>query len=383
VELVRINLLPAASRILSPPNPKENIGMTKRKALSKRDRFEILKRDGFKCVYCGATPRDSALAPLELVVDHVQPVKEGGETVPHNLVTACIPCNAGKSAIPLEQRKYDPRLSEAQKEQAEQLVAYLDLQREIADANEQWLNDIEEDWDRLTGLRRPYQLRGNLRNLLREYTLDQLREGMEKLGAARLNGPPLPYFRGILKNLGKPFTPKPPPAPAPRPESQLVQATKALIGLVVGEMNETKEPKTFAERCARVRAAFAYAAGADAAMVDYFADPGYQTYNEDEELNGLCLRVDAWADDSFQVRVWDVEGYDVYRAAYQQLSDEIYNSLSHFFSYYGQIADPDEKKRVFERYLEGDARTVSDKDYELRRLVAHYTAFGLGRKRDE
>lgn len=67
-----------------------------RKPISKRLRFEIFKRDGFKCKYCGATNDAS-----QLHVDHVIPVSRGGSNDPLNLVTACILCNSGKSDVPL------------------------------------------------------------------------------------------------------------------------------------------------------------------------------------------------------------------------------------------------------------------------------------------
>lgn len=59
-------------------------------------RWRILQRDGFRCVYCGATP-DRA----QLVVDHVVPLSQGGVTAESNLVAACNDCNAGKGATPL------------------------------------------------------------------------------------------------------------------------------------------------------------------------------------------------------------------------------------------------------------------------------------------
>lgn len=63
-------------------------------SISRRLRFEILRRDGHTCRYCGATAPD---APL--TVDHVIPQTLGGSDEPANLVTACQPCNAGKSSI--------------------------------------------------------------------------------------------------------------------------------------------------------------------------------------------------------------------------------------------------------------------------------------------
>lgn len=56
-------------------------------------RFTILKRDGFRCVYCGATPDVS-----QLHVDHYTPRSRGGTDHPSNLRTACAPCNLSKSA---------------------------------------------------------------------------------------------------------------------------------------------------------------------------------------------------------------------------------------------------------------------------------------------
>jgi hypothetical protein len=66
-------------------------------AVSKRLRFEVLRRDGFRCRYCGHTA-----AQTELRVDHVVAEALGGTDEPANLVTACEPCNSGKSATPLD-----------------------------------------------------------------------------------------------------------------------------------------------------------------------------------------------------------------------------------------------------------------------------------------
>lgn len=62
-------------------------------AVSKRLRYEILRRDNHQCRYCGGAAPDVALT-----VDHVIPVALGGSDQPDNLVTACQDCNAGKSA---------------------------------------------------------------------------------------------------------------------------------------------------------------------------------------------------------------------------------------------------------------------------------------------
>lgn len=71
--------------------------MEKRKAISKRLRFEVLKRDNFTCQYCSAKPPK---VPLE--VDHIQAVSKGGKNDIDNLITACFDCNRGKGNIDLD-----------------------------------------------------------------------------------------------------------------------------------------------------------------------------------------------------------------------------------------------------------------------------------------
>ena len=67
--------------------------MSKRKAISPKKRFQALRRDRFRCVYCGSSPPS-----VRLEVDHLSPVAEGGTNDLFNLVTACSICNNGKRA---------------------------------------------------------------------------------------------------------------------------------------------------------------------------------------------------------------------------------------------------------------------------------------------
>lgn len=66
---------------------------TTRKALSKKTRFDVFKRDSFVCQYCGEHPPS-----VILHVDHIHPVAAGGGNDMDNLITACSACNQGKAA---------------------------------------------------------------------------------------------------------------------------------------------------------------------------------------------------------------------------------------------------------------------------------------------
>lgn len=61
--------------------------------VTKRTRYEVLRRDNHTCRYCGASAPD-----VKLTVDHVLPVSLGGSDHPANLVAACKDCNAGKGS---------------------------------------------------------------------------------------------------------------------------------------------------------------------------------------------------------------------------------------------------------------------------------------------
>jgi HNH endonuclease len=69
-------------------------GRKKRERIPPAMRYEVLKRDGFRCVLCGANPKDDPKVKLQ--VDHINPVANEGETVPENLQTTCERCNCGK-----------------------------------------------------------------------------------------------------------------------------------------------------------------------------------------------------------------------------------------------------------------------------------------------
>lgn len=107
-----------------------------RKPLGKKTRFEIFKRDGFACQYCGATP-----PKVVLQVDHIVAVAAGGANDMDNLITSCQPCNIGKGANDLSvapQSLADK--AEEVREREEQLLGY----QAILEARRQRIED--ETW---------------------------------------------------------------------------------------------------------------------------------------------------------------------------------------------------------------------------------------------
>lgn len=57
-------------------------------------RLAIYLRDGMACIYCGKTVEQKA----QLTLDHIRPRCRGGGNESHNLVTACIQCNAKRGS---------------------------------------------------------------------------------------------------------------------------------------------------------------------------------------------------------------------------------------------------------------------------------------------
>lgn len=66
---------------------------TNREAITKSMRYDVLKRDNFRCCICGRSSEDG----VKLHVDHIFPVSKGGKTTMDNLRTLCMDCNLGKS----------------------------------------------------------------------------------------------------------------------------------------------------------------------------------------------------------------------------------------------------------------------------------------------
>ena len=197
----------------------------KRKTIGDKLRFEVFKRDQFKCQYCGKAAPD-----VVLNVDHINPVSKGGENDILNLVTSCEDCNSGKSdrllsdnSILDKQRKMLEELDERRK-QLQMMLEWRDelkdfdneVAQSVADYFEQSIDDAAQVNE--VGLK-------NINKWLKRFELHELLQAIDDLnpiytkdkaldaGAMFANIPKVAnfnrkgeteksacYIRGILRN---------------------------------------------------------------------------------------------------------------------------------------------------------------------------------------
>lgn len=177
----------------------------KRQGISKRTRFEIFKRDGWKCKYCGNRP---TVSPLH--VDHAIAVANGGTNDPANLVTACADCNGGKSAVPLEERKFQAlQIDEAKREQAEQILEYLKIEKGVYDAKQEVAAEAVAKWKSHFGEPPDAALVNTFGRSSAEFGLARVLEAIDIAAGSGLYGKRVVrYFYGVLRNWRK-GNPKP------------------------------------------------------------------------------------------------------------------------------------------------------------------------------
>lgn len=174
-------------------------------AVSKSKRFEIFKRDGFTCQYCGQRAGD-----VVLELDHIHPVSKGGGDDPMNLITACFDCNRGKRAETLGEVAPKPdadlEFLAVQQETAE-LRRYLAAKDEregaLLDASvvlaELWNDFLNPYWQ---------PKYPQFKSWLLTYSPDEIETAIMRASHAfrnkRIQGQEtVPYVSGILRNMRK------------------------------------------------------------------------------------------------------------------------------------------------------------------------------------
>jgi 5-methylcytosine-specific restriction endonuclease McrA len=174
--------------------------MAERKSISKKIRFEIFKRDGFKCAYCGKTPPEATLE-----IDHVEPISKGGTDEMVNLITSCFECNRGKSNIKLNmitpQIQENIEVIKAKEEQLKEYRKHVKIinKRIVTDVNEIEFEFQEYFPDKhFSGL----FIQQTIKQFLKLLPVDTLIENMDTACLKRNDSPDdaLRYFCGICWN---------------------------------------------------------------------------------------------------------------------------------------------------------------------------------------
>lgn len=146
--------------------------------VSKRDRFEVFKRDKFTCQYCGRAAPD-----VMLHVDHIHPQSKGGTDDLLNLVTSCKDCNLGKGARTLSDdtavKKRKRQLDEIQ-ERREQLEMLMEWHRSLLQMDEDLVSGLSDYWnDLVPGYSLNENGLQNLRKWLSEYGFEELIQALQ------------------------------------------------------------------------------------------------------------------------------------------------------------------------------------------------------------
>ncbi len=148
-----------------------------RTRIGKKLRFEVFKRDSFRCQYCGRSAPE-----VVLHADHIKPVKDDGPTDLLNLVTACRECNLGKGARRLDDasvvKKQTAQLRElnARREQLEMLLRW---REGLAGINDRAAGAAGEHWTAISGWGLSPHGQGRVRDLLRRFGLAETLEAMD------------------------------------------------------------------------------------------------------------------------------------------------------------------------------------------------------------
>lgn len=149
-----------------------------RKPISKRLRFEVFKRDSFKCQYCG-----SAAPEVLLVIDHIEPVVLQGTNEILNLITACVDCNSGKGARRLSDNtvavKARNQLEELQSKR-EQLEMMIEWRRGLSSLADDSVQHLVDYWiEKAPGFAPNENGVADIRKWLRRFSFDEILGAMD------------------------------------------------------------------------------------------------------------------------------------------------------------------------------------------------------------
>lgn len=158
-----------------------------RAGITKKVRFEVFKRDSFKCQYCGKSAPD-----VILHVDHINPVSKGGDNDIMNLITACEDCNQGKKARTLD----DKSIIEKQKQQLEELNQrreQLEMMISWRDGLQSFNDDVADIViEKINELMKPFTVNDNGKRIvikwIKKFQIAEILDAIEFSAEKKING---------------------------------------------------------------------------------------------------------------------------------------------------------------------------------------------------
>lgn len=149
----------------------------RRKSISKKIRFEVFKRDGFTCQYCGRMAPD-----VILEVDHINPVANGGDNDIMNLITSCKDCNRGKGKRKLsckDEIKVQQEQLKELSQKREQLKMLIDWRTELSKLDDMQVDAIEEIFKEKARSSLTETGRNDLKKYIKKYGFQNVLESTE------------------------------------------------------------------------------------------------------------------------------------------------------------------------------------------------------------
>lgn len=146
----------------------------KRISITKKTRFEVFKRDGFTCQYCGRMAPD-----VVLEIDHINPINNGGTNDILNLVTSCFDCNRGKGKRKLSENSEIKKQQEQLKllnTKREQLKLMIEWKKEIENFENEQIKIIESLFEDVAKISFTNKGKETIRKAIKKYGFDEVYE---------------------------------------------------------------------------------------------------------------------------------------------------------------------------------------------------------------
>ena len=173
--------------------------MAERKGLSKKIRFEVFKRDSFRCQYCGRSAPD-----VILEVDHIIPVAEGGENDILNLITSCRDCNRGKGKRPLTESEIIAKQKaelDALNERREQMEMVIEWRHELQQLDAEQVEAVCDYIISVTGYEIYDAGKRTIYDCIKRFGFDEVYEAAE-ISVSRYFNDTDASFNNMIKKIG-------------------------------------------------------------------------------------------------------------------------------------------------------------------------------------